>query len=80
MALNKDQGLKEFMEIFRFFKIGTGEMLQIQSIIAKRDDYLSPDNNKHLDEILKYAEEQGYIEIKEGGKYYFLTEKGYTYL
>ncbi len=81
MAFDKDQGLKELMEIFRVFKIGTGDMLPIQSINAKRYDYLSPDNNKHLDEILKYAEEREYIETKEGKTFkYFLTEKGYSYL
>ncbi len=80
MAFNQDQGLKELMEIFRDFKIRTGEMLQIQSINAKRHDYLSPDNNRNLDEILQYAEEQGYIETGEGKLKYFLTQKGYTYL
>lgn len=73
------EGLKEFMAIFKHFRSTKGEGIMGQNILAVKDKMLAPINNKNLKAIIDYAVENKYVEEKDDN-FLILTEKGEKYI
>jgi len=71
-------GIRDFMNIFRHFNTKAGQILLFSNILAVKYEKLSPLSNKHLEEIVTACQQLGYIQ--EGNNCLILSESGHNYI
>ncbi|RNI31771.1 hypothetical protein EFA69_06110 [Rufibacter immobilis] len=73
-----EQGVSQFMQIFQHFRVQSGHVLVLGSIMATRDQFLSPVYNERIEEIIEKAVGDDLIKMEDN--FYRLTAKGEKYL
>lgn len=79
MSENLNNAEKEFLEIFKYYKVITNGSLSWKKINDQIHKYMNPSNYSNLENVLKSLEEKGFIEIREDNLVY-LTQLGEDYL
>lgn len=72
-------GLREFMNIFKHFRCTKGTGIGVQNILSVKNKMLSPINKKNLQSIIDFSLENQYTKEK-GNDFLILTEKGEEYI
>lgn len=76
-VFNIEFGIKDFLSIFKDFKVQKNQTLPIQSLLSVKHDKLQPQSNKNLELIIEESISRGYI-TNVSNRSITLTESGFN--